>query len=114
VRGRFGNRWLSLSIALTGLVATMPYIALQLVGLQVVIGAMGVTGEGIAQDIPLFIAFAILAAFHLFERNARAGGNRHRQGPFDLCDGLRRGGRHPDQARRFLSTQWVNHDISAT
>jgi SSS family solute:Na+ symporter len=28
-----------------------------------VIGAMGVTGEGIAQDIPLFIAFAILAAF---------------------------------------------------
>ena len=40
----------------------MPYIALQLVGLQVVIGAMGVTGEGWAGDIPL-IAFVILAAF---------------------------------------------------
>src|SRR5262249_22143802 len=63
VRGRFGNRWLALAITLTGLVATMPYIALQLVGLQVVIGAMGVTGEGIVGDIPLIIAFVILAAF---------------------------------------------------
>ena len=41
VRGRFGNRWLALAVALTGIVATMPYIALQLVGMQVVIGAMG-------------------------------------------------------------------------
>src|SRR6202049_2378513 len=32
VRGRFGNRWLALAIALTGIVATMPYIALPLVG----------------------------------------------------------------------------------
>src|ERR1700724_4862277 len=63
VRGRFGNRWLALAITATGIVATMPYIALQLVGLQVVIGAMGVTGEGFAGDIPLIIAFVILAAF---------------------------------------------------
>jgi solute:Na+ symporter, SSS family len=63
VRGRFGNRWLALAITVTGIVATMPYIALQLVGLQVVIGAMGVTGEGLAGDIPLVIAFVILAAF---------------------------------------------------
>jgi solute:Na+ symporter, SSS family len=63
VRGRFGNRWLALAITITGIVATMPYIALQLVGLQVVIGAMGVTGEGLAGDIPLVIAFVILAAF---------------------------------------------------
>ncbi len=63
VRGRFGNRWLALAITITGIVATMPYIALQLVGLQVVIGAMGVTGEGFAGDIPLVIAFVILAAF---------------------------------------------------
>ena len=41
----------------------MPNIALQLVGLQVVIGAMGVTGEGFVVDIPLIIAFVILAAF---------------------------------------------------
>jgi SSS family solute:Na+ symporter len=63
VRGRFGNRWLALAITITGIVATMPYIALQLVGLQVVIGAMGVTGEGFVGDIPLIIAFVILAAF---------------------------------------------------
>jgi SSS family solute:Na+ symporter len=65
VRGRFGNRWLALAITITGIVATMPYIALQLVGLQVVIGAMGVGGPTgtIAADLPLVIAFIILAAF---------------------------------------------------
>jgi solute:Na+ symporter, SSS family len=63
VRGRYGNRWLALAITLTGIVATMPYIALQLVGLQVVLGGLGVYGSGIAADLPLFIAFVILAAF---------------------------------------------------
>ena len=64
VQGRYGNRWLALAVAVTGIVATMPYIALQLLGLQVVIGAMGVgTGGGLAGDIPLIIAFVILAAF---------------------------------------------------
>ena len=65
VRGRFGNRWLALAVTITGIVATMPYIALQLVGLQVVIGAMGVGGAAgtFASDLPLIIAFIILAAF---------------------------------------------------
>jgi solute:Na+ symporter, SSS family len=63
VKGRFGNRWLALAITVTGIVATMPYIALQLVGLQVVIGALGISGTGLAADLPLFIAFVILAAF---------------------------------------------------
>ncbi|HSU03991.1 MAG TPA: sodium:solute symporter, partial [Acetobacteraceae bacterium] len=63
VRGRFGNRWLALAIGLTGMVATMPYIALQLVGMQVVIGALGFDTAGIAGDLPLIIAFVILAAF---------------------------------------------------
>ncbi|HVA12043.1 MAG TPA: sodium:solute symporter [Stellaceae bacterium] len=63
VRGRFGNRWLALAIGLSGIVATMPYIALQLVGLQVIIGAMGVSGTGLAGDVPLIVAFVILAAF---------------------------------------------------
>ncbi|MFZ3310818.1 MAG: sodium:solute symporter [Xanthobacteraceae bacterium] len=63
VRGRFGNRWLALAVTVTGIVATMPYIALQLVGLQVVIGAMGVSGTGYAADLPLIVAFVILAAF---------------------------------------------------
>jgi solute:Na+ symporter, SSS family len=63
VRGRFGNRWLALAIAITGIVATMPYIALQLVGIQVVVGALGISGTGFAADLPLIIAFAVLAAF---------------------------------------------------
>ena len=63
VRGRFGNRWLALAMAVTGIVATLPYIALQLVGLQVVIGGMGVSGEGYTGDLPLLFAFIILAAF---------------------------------------------------
>ncbi len=36
VRGRFGNRWLALAVTIAGIIATIPYIALQLVGLQVV------------------------------------------------------------------------------
>ena len=63
VRGRFGNRWLALAVTITGIVATMPYIALQLVGLQVVIGGLGVSGTGYIADLPLVIAFIILAAF---------------------------------------------------
>ena len=63
VLGRYGNKWLALAVGVTGIVATMPYIALQLVGMQVVIGAMGVSGEGLMGDLPLIIAFIILAAF---------------------------------------------------
>ncbi|MFI4868509.1 MAG: monocarboxylate uptake permease MctP [Steroidobacterales bacterium] len=63
VRGRFGNRWLALAIAITGIVATMPYIALQLVGIQVVVGALGISGTGFGADLPLIIAFVVLAAF---------------------------------------------------
>src|SRR4051794_38852287 len=58
IKGRYGSSTLGLTTALTGLLATMPYIALQLVGLRVVIEAMGITG-----DWPLVIAFAILAAY---------------------------------------------------
>jgi SSS family solute:Na+ symporter len=63
VRGRHGNRWLALAVAITGMVATMPYIALQLVGIQVVIAALGIESLGVGGDLPLIIAFIILAAF---------------------------------------------------
>jgi hypothetical protein len=63
VQGRYGNKWLALAVAITGIIATMPYIALQLLGLQVVIGAMGVGTVGLYGDLPLIIAFVILAAF---------------------------------------------------
>lgn len=68
VRGRFGHRGLALAIAVTGLVAVMPYIALQLVGMQVVIAALGL--DRAVQlpllgsvSLPLIAAFAVLAAF---------------------------------------------------
>ena len=63
VRGRFCNRWLALAITVTGLLATMPYIALQLEGLQVVIAALGVGSTGWLGEVPLIVAFVILAAF---------------------------------------------------
>src|SRR5579871_6694616 len=63
VRGRFDNRWLALAVTVTGIVATMPYIALQLVGIQVLIGGLGISGNGLAGDLPLLIAFVVLAAF---------------------------------------------------
>lgn len=58
VRGRFGNKALTIAIGITGILALMPYIALQLVGMQAVIAAMGVHGEW-----PLVAAFIILAAY---------------------------------------------------
>jgi solute:Na+ symporter, SSS family len=58
VRGRYGNKWLALAIGVTGIFATMPYIALQLIGMQTVIGALGIPGH-----IPLILAFLVLAAF---------------------------------------------------
>jgi SSS family solute:Na+ symporter len=65
VRGRFGSRELSLAVAVTGFLATMPYIALQLVGIQAVLEVVGLGGGDniIAKDLPLFIAFALLAAY---------------------------------------------------
>jgi SSS family solute:Na+ symporter len=58
VRGRFDSGALALAVAATGILATMPYIALQLVGIQVVLAAMGIEGHW-----PLAIAFLILAAY---------------------------------------------------
>jgi solute:Na+ symporter, SSS family len=67
VRGRFDSKPLALAIAVTGLLATMPYIALQLVGIQVVLEVMGVgasaSSSWLAKDAPLLIAFAVLAAY---------------------------------------------------
>jgi solute:Na+ symporter, SSS family len=65
VRGRYGSRGLALAVALTGIVATMPYIALQLVGIQAVFDTMGIggTGNAFVKDLPLIVAFAVLAAY---------------------------------------------------
>src|SRR3954467_7852584 len=58
VHGAYNSRGLELAVAITGMVATMPYIALQLIGMGVVIKAMGLTGE-----LPIVAAFIILALY---------------------------------------------------
>jgi SSS family solute:Na+ symporter len=63
VRGRFGSKSLGLAVAVTGIMAMMPYIALQLVGIQAVLTVIGLKGSGLAKDLPLLIAFALLAAY---------------------------------------------------
>jgi solute:Na+ symporter, SSS family len=67
VRGRFDSRTLALAVALTGILATMPYIALQLVGIQVVLDVMGLGGgpsaSPLVRDLPLLLAFALVAAY---------------------------------------------------
>jgi solute:Na+ symporter, SSS family len=66
IRGRYGSRALSVAVAFTGILATMPYVALQLVGIQAVLTVAGLGGSSsnpIIRDLPLLIAFAILAAY---------------------------------------------------
>src|ERR687893_2636039 len=55
VRGRFGSPTLALAVAITGIVAIMPYIALQLVGIEAVLRTMGVGGH-----CPIILAFTTL------------------------------------------------------
>ncbi|WP_103340375.1 monocarboxylate uptake permease MctP [Amycolatopsis sp. CA-126428] len=71
VRGRFGSPILALLVAITGIVATMPYIALQLVGLEAVLRTMGINGSGIVGHLPLLVAFVILA-FYTYQSGLRA------------------------------------------
>jgi Na+/proline symporter len=67
VKDRFGSSGLALAVAFTGILATMPYIALQMYGIQISLAAMGVPLTvpilGLNIDIPLLVAFVILAAY---------------------------------------------------
>jgi solute:Na+ symporter, SSS family len=87
VHGRYGSKWLALAVAATGIVATMPYIALQLIGMQVVIAALGFGSiqvpalagfashlpwiDTVVRDFPLIAAFLILA-FYTYTSGLRA------------------------------------------
>jgi len=62
VKGRFESRGMALAVAVTGIIATLPYIALQLVGMQAVLQALGFgSATGAGQDVALVIAFAVVA-----------------------------------------------------
>jgi SSS family solute:Na+ symporter len=66
VRGRHGSQGLGLAVTVTGILATMPYIALQLVGIESVLTVLGVgssSGNVLVKDLPLTIAFVVLAGY---------------------------------------------------
>ena len=66
IRGRYGSRGLSLAAAFSGILSLMPYIALQLVGIQAVLTVMGVATSSTntyVKDVPLFVAFVVLAIY---------------------------------------------------
>lgn len=63
VRDRFGDRWLEVAVAITGVLAAMPYIALQLDGMEAVFSQLGgffSAGNGF---VALLVAFVLLAAY---------------------------------------------------
>ncbi len=68
IRDRHKSRLLGVLVALTGIVALLPYIALQIVGMQAVLTAMfSQTSTSLSptalSELALVIAFVILAAF---------------------------------------------------
>ncbi|HKU29404.1 MAG TPA: sodium:solute symporter [Arthrobacter sp.] len=65
VGGRYGSKPLTIAVAITGIVATMPYIALQLVGIKAVLTVLGLGSaqNALLTDLPLIIAFVVLAAY---------------------------------------------------
>ncbi len=58
VLGRFQSRSLALAVAVTGILATIPYIALQIFGIEVALAQMGV-----APEVPLIFTFMLLTAY---------------------------------------------------
>ncbi|WP_310376553.1 sodium:solute symporter family protein [Catenuloplanes atrovinosus] len=58
VRARFGSRGLGALVAVLGITATMPYIAVQLIGIEAVFTVMGLPGGW-----PLTAAFVVLALY---------------------------------------------------
>jgi SSS family solute:Na+ symporter len=63
VRSRFDSPTMALLVAITGIVATMPYIALQLVGISAILKSIGFSGSGLGGELPLIIAFVVLALY---------------------------------------------------
>ena len=67
VKFRFGSKSLSIAVALVGTVAELPYIALQIVGMQAVLTMLLIglthTVDPLIEEIALVVAFIILAAF---------------------------------------------------
>lgn len=65
VKGTFNSPLLAILIAIVGIVAELPYIALQIVGMQAVLTVMlqGIGDLQTVSELSLVIAFVVLAAF---------------------------------------------------
>jgi SSS family solute:Na+ symporter len=100
VRGRFGSPALALCVALTGLLATMPYVALQLLGLRALLTALGLPAEGVAGDCILTAVFATLAVATYRSGPAGAGADQRGQGGARVRGDRRAGGGRGDPSRR--------------
>ena len=61
VRGRYGSPTLALAVSLTGILATMPYLALQLVGVRAVLAVCGPFRSGVGADATMIAVFAVPA-----------------------------------------------------
>lgn len=71
VKLRTGSTGLALAVALTGILATMPYVALQLLGLQALLEVLGVPAGGGGGDLGLALATGLLVVA-VFRRGLRA------------------------------------------
>lgn len=68
VKGNFNSRNLAVLVAIVGIIAELPYIALQIVGMFSVLTVMlyGIGNIKMIEDVSLIIAFIILALFTYF------------------------------------------------
>ncbi len=64
VKDRFNSRTLSILVAITGVIAVLPYIALQIAGMQAVLITMlyGISNAKFISEVALIISFVVLAA----------------------------------------------------
>ncbi|MGL5808518.1 MAG: sodium:solute symporter family protein [Nocardioides sp.] len=70
-RDRFDSRWVGLAVSVTCILATLPYIALQLLGLSSLLTVMGIPSRGLAADVALTVTFLVLAV-GTFQHGMRA------------------------------------------
>src|ERR1700677_2458871 len=66
VRGRYGSQGLGVAGGATRVPGTLPYIALQLIGIESVLTVMGIgsnSGNVFVRDLPLIIAFGVTSAY---------------------------------------------------
>lgn len=61
VRSRYSSPALGAAVAVCGMLATMPYVALQLLGIQALLTVLGVPPGGLLADAALTAVFSVLA-----------------------------------------------------